>query len=253
MVWQAGKLRFGDFFWLFVPALVNWLVPAVLMSLAVPRAVPDAGERDVELRRGALVVVGALRAHHRHGGDLLQRPPPAAGAGDDDRPGAAQALRATSSSAAARRAAPARTPALPRHPPPRPALAGPSVAAAALEDDVLQPHRPRADRQPRQRRQSRSAPSTGPYADSFDIFDILRRAEWDTLMFFYGIILCVGGLATIGYLACSRDCSVRRPGRHRRQRRRGADLGGGRQHPGDVRGAQHEPADGPWRSGCWSR
>lgn len=31
--------------------------------------------------------------------------------------------------------------------------------------------------------------------------DVLRRAEWDTLLFFYGIILCVGGLATIGYLA----------------------------------------------------
>ena len=35
----------------------------------------------------------------------------------------------------------------------------------------------------------------------FNIFKSLERAEWDTLMFFYGIILCVGGLGTLGYLA----------------------------------------------------
>ena len=35
----------------------------------------------------------------------------------------------------------------------------------------------------------------------FNIFKQIERAEWDTLMFFYGIILCVGGLGTIGYLA----------------------------------------------------
>lgn len=39
-----------------------------------------------------------------------------------------------------------------------------------------------------------------PAKDSFDIFDILRRAEWDTLLFFFGIIASVGGLAAIGYL-----------------------------------------------------
>lgn len=35
----------------------------------------------------------------------------------------------------------------------------------------------------------------------FDIFKSIARAEWDTLMFFYGVILCVGGLGFIGYLA----------------------------------------------------
>lgn len=35
----------------------------------------------------------------------------------------------------------------------------------------------------------------------FDIFISMKRAEWDTLMFFYGVVLCVGGLGTIGYLA----------------------------------------------------
>jgi len=35
----------------------------------------------------------------------------------------------------------------------------------------------------------------------FDIFVAIQKVEWDTLMFFYGVILCVGGLGTIGYLA----------------------------------------------------
>jgi len=34
----------------------------------------------------------------------------------------------------------------------------------------------------------------------FDIFDKIAKAEWDTLFFFYGVILAVGGLGFIGYL-----------------------------------------------------
>jgi Na+/H+ antiporter NhaD/arsenite permease-like protein len=29
----------------------------------------------------------------------------------------------------------------------------------------------------------------------------VARSEWDTLFFFYGVVLCVGGLGFIGYLA----------------------------------------------------
>lgn len=39
----------------------------------------------------------------------------------------------------------------------------------------------------------------------FDIFHNVKRAEWDTLFFFYGVILCVGGLATFGYLHIASD------------------------------------------------
>ena len=35
----------------------------------------------------------------------------------------------------------------------------------------------------------------------FDIFQKVARAEWDTLLFFYGVVLCVGGLGFLGYLA----------------------------------------------------
>jgi Na+/H+ antiporter NhaD/arsenite permease-like protein len=43
--------------------------------------------------------------------------------------------------------------------------------------------------------------SGGGHVPGFDLFRKIARAEWDTLMFFYGIILCVGGLGQFGYLA----------------------------------------------------
>jgi Na+/H+ antiporter NhaD/arsenite permease-like protein len=35
---------------------------------------------------------------------------------------------------------------------------------------------------------------------TYSIFRIIANAEWDTLLFFYGVFGCVGGLAAIGYL-----------------------------------------------------
>ncbi len=35
----------------------------------------------------------------------------------------------------------------------------------------------------------------------YNIFAKIARAEWDTLFFFYGVIMCVGGLGFIGYLS----------------------------------------------------
>lgn len=36
--------------------------------------------------------------------------------------------------------------------------------------------------------------------DGFDIFNKVRHAEWDTLLFFFGVVFAVGGLGYIGYL-----------------------------------------------------
>ena len=35
----------------------------------------------------------------------------------------------------------------------------------------------------------------------FGVFKQIAQAEWDTLLFFYGVIMCVAGLSEIGYLA----------------------------------------------------
>jgi Na+/H+ antiporter NhaD/arsenite permease-like protein len=44
-------------------------------------------------------------------------------------------------------------------------------------------------------------PGLKPAHRPFDIFISLKRVEWDTLLFFYGVILGVGALGALGYLA----------------------------------------------------
>jgi Na+/H+ antiporter NhaD/arsenite permease-like protein len=39
----------------------------------------------------------------------------------------------------------------------------------------------------------------------FNIFNNVARAEWDTLLFFYGVVLCVGGLGFMGYLTVASE------------------------------------------------
>jgi Na+/H+ antiporter NhaD/arsenite permease-like protein len=39
----------------------------------------------------------------------------------------------------------------------------------------------------------------------FDIFNKIARAEWDTLLFSYGVVMCVGGLGYIGYLGMASE------------------------------------------------
>ena len=49
MVWQKGVVQFGDFFALFVPSLINWLVPAALISLTISREKPSATTETVQV------------------------------------------------------------------------------------------------------------------------------------------------------------------------------------------------------------
>src|SRR5690606_30228528 len=62
MVWQKGKLRFFEFFHLFLPSLVNFLVPAVLMHFGVPKGRPEAGGEVRKLKAGGGVVIGLFIA-----------------------------------------------------------------------------------------------------------------------------------------------------------------------------------------------
>ena len=51
------------------------------------------------------------------------------------------------------------------------------------------------------RRQRQYALAQGIDGDhGYSIFKIIANAEWDTLLFFYGVFACVGGLAAIGFL-----------------------------------------------------
>ncbi len=53
MVWQAGKVTFAEFGALFIPSVVNYVIPAFIMSLFIPRTQPDVMQEHVELKRGA--------------------------------------------------------------------------------------------------------------------------------------------------------------------------------------------------------
>jgi Na+/H+ antiporter NhaD/arsenite permease-like protein len=164
MVWQKGLVQFEQFFALFVPSVVNWLVPATILSLSVPNHAPVSGEAKAELQYGAFVVVGlfvltiimAVSAHN-----FLHLPPVLGmmtGLGF---------LKLYSYY-------------LQRRSMCYPVTPTESLSRSALELEK----RPPPGR-----------------SQQFDVFKALERAEWDTLMFFYGIILCVGGLGTLGYLA----------------------------------------------------
>ncbi|MCE7871897.1 sodium:proton antiporter [bacterium CPR1] len=164
MVWQKGLVTFIEFFALFLPSLVNWLVPAALMVLAVESAVPEPVEGEgAILKPGArtivvlflLTIAAAVTFHASLGlppvlGMLL-------GLGVLKLYGYWLTLDWK-----------------------RPALthdAGVDEPEDLFAEVECEPH-------PRR----------------LDIFKILERAEWDTLMFFCGVILCVGALGTLGYL-----------------------------------------------------
>ena len=168
MVWQKGIIPFEGFFVLFVPSLVNWLVPAAIMSFTVSSDRPDTLDEHAELQDGALVVVGlfiltivmAVSAHN-----FLHLPPVLGmmtGLGVLKLYGY-QLKR--------------------RH-----GFAAPADDHLGESSLELEGITDQSD--------DRGTGATEP----FNVFKALERAEWDTLMFFYGIILCVGGLGAFGYL-----------------------------------------------------
>ncbi len=57
MVWQKGKVHFAEFFNIFFPSLVNWVVPAVIMSLTIEQSAPKTFDENVELKYGARVIM----------------------------------------------------------------------------------------------------------------------------------------------------------------------------------------------------
>jgi Na+/H+ antiporter NhaD/arsenite permease-like protein len=153
MVWQSGLIPFGTFFVLFIPSVVNYLVPALFMQLAISKEVPEVETEEVRIKRGAgaiialfgVTIVIAVSFHN-----FLHLPP----------------------------------------------FLGMMTGMALLKfygyylKITHKPH-PNDDAEYGQ---------VGDVA-AFDSFRQVARAEWDTLLFFFGVIMCVGGLGFIGYLS----------------------------------------------------
>lgn len=155
MVWQKGKVEFLGFFALLVPSIVNWLVPAVIMSLFLPKGQPEGVADEVSIKRGGIVVIFLFLA--------------------------TIAMAVTFHSA----------------------LHLPSMVGMMTGLGVLKLYgyylKLKGDVQ-HETIEHHAGSSEASSEGSFDIFDQLQRAEWDTLMFFYGVVLCVGGLSAFGYL-----------------------------------------------------
>jgi len=154
MVWQHGTVDFSEFFDLFVPALVNWGVPALLMHLAVPRGVPANDAEGVRMKRGAGMIIGLfgvtiLLAVGFH--SVLGLPP----------------------------------------------FLGMMTGLALLQ--LFGWWLQSSDRQ--LQIAGLEAEGVPGEIDSFDSYEQVARAEWDTLLFFFGVIMCVGALGFCGYLA----------------------------------------------------
>ncbi len=141
MVWQAGYAEFFDFFKLFIPSIVNYVVPAFFMSQAVPNEQPQAiDEEAVELRHGAFQVCGLFVLTIMSAVSFKQF------------------------------------------------LHLPPFMGMMLGLSVLMLY---------------GFSLKVRYAvesNRFDIFNKVKESEWDTLLFFFGVVFAVGGLGYIGYL-----------------------------------------------------
>lgn len=144
MVWQKGKLSFFEFFHLFLPSLVNFLVPATFMYFRVPKGTPEPGGEVKRLKRGGAVVIwlfGATLATAVLFKSVFNLPP---------------------------------------------------ALGMMLGLGYLQMYSYFLQHIGRRRDDDSIA---------FDSFREMRRVEWDTLLFFFGIIFAVAGLGVAGYLA----------------------------------------------------
>jgi len=144
MVWQKGLVDFQQFFALFLPSLVNFLIPAAIMHFAIKNERPEATDEKVDIKSGGvlitfmflLTIATAVSFHN------FLHLPPAMGM-----------------------------------------MTGLGYLMV-VSYFVKRRHN-----------------SNDPTSERFDIFRKVSRAEWDTLLFFFGVIVSVGGLGFMGYLA----------------------------------------------------
>jgi Na+/H+ antiporter NhaD/arsenite permease-like protein len=56
MVWQKGIVSFEQFFILFIPSLVNFVIPAGIMHFAIRNEKPEAVEDKIAIKDGGIVI-----------------------------------------------------------------------------------------------------------------------------------------------------------------------------------------------------
>lgn len=163
MVWQKGLVDFAEFFDLFLPAVVNFVVPAAIMTFVIPNEKPQAVDEKVVMKRGArrtVVLFLGTVALAVMGHSLFHLPP----------------------------------------------VLGMMTGLGLLQFFGFYLRRSfkrgvARERELAQKQNDEALLERLDTAVPFDVFQKTARAEWDTLLFFYGVVMCVGGLGFIGYLS----------------------------------------------------
>ncbi|MCF6766099.1 sodium:proton antiporter NhaD [Thiotrichales bacterium 19S3-7] len=147
MVWQSDIIPFGYFFTLFLPAAVNFLIPAMIFHFFISKEKPQVEKENVKLKLGAkrTIILFLLTIITAVSFENFLHLPPAVGM-----------------------------------------MTG--LSYLMFFSYYL-------------REFKHTHPNNQTEYGRFEIFRKIANAEWDTLLFFYGILLAVQGLATLGYLA----------------------------------------------------
>ncbi len=164
LVWQKGVVPFVDFFSLFVPSFINFAVPAAVMHFWIPKGEPASAGAAVPLRRGALgiILLFGLTIVTAVCFEHFLDLPPAAGM-----------------------------------------LAGLSYLKFYFyylyktRQQGRIPHRPAEGTDDQEALEMPR--DLGETKQHFDVFHNVAQLEWDTLLFFYGVMVSVGGLSFLGY------------------------------------------------------
>jgi len=166
-VWQHGMLAFTEFFKLFIPCLVNFLIPAVAMHFAIPKDKPTVEAEQVILPRGAkrIIFLFGITIGLAVAFDTVLHLPAAAGmmAGLSLLQFFYYYLQKSTNSRIQ-----------------KVSEFDLSLNSDEINSSILEAKRLEAIR--------------------LDIFEKVGRLEWDTLLFFYGAMMGIGGLGYIGYL-----------------------------------------------------
>ncbi len=159
-VWQNKILKFGEFFALALPCLVNFLIPAIVMHFFVPKDTPAASSRAINLRRGSkrILILFVMTLMVTVWGNVYLELPPAAGmmAGLAFLQFFSFYLTKTVKNQQSQFA----------------------YAYKFFGVDV----------------------PVGNEKQDFDIYKNVGNMEWDTLLFFYGAMMIIGALSFLGYL-----------------------------------------------------
>lgn len=197
LVWQKGVVPFADFFSLLIPAIVNFVLPAAIMHFRIPQERPAAVMEAPAMKRGGfiIIVLFALTIITATCFENFLSLPPAAGMMlgltylkffsyylqktaihldlNNDVINADKLETHHIEGIAAEKA---------------------RLGELLIKEQLITEHQLHHALKIQEQQQDFEQ------NQSFDVFQKVAQLEWDTLLFFYGVMVCVGGLSFIGYL-----------------------------------------------------